>query len=130
MPLFATFTDAGYSQPFWGLRGGFDLIFTPMTGTNSLTIEREAANGSWVTFGSAVTAAGTVAKRSTDFVAPSRFRINCGTHDTADILVYLEGDFLADEYTSVLAGLGYLLETADPEDLLMEDGEYLLLEAA
>lgn len=126
MPLFATFTDTGVSQPFYGQRGGFDVILN-MTGSNSVTLEREVASGSWVTFGSAVTAAGTIHKGTdSDYCAPARFRVNVGTHDTADILVYLEGDFLADEYTTVTGGLSLLLESGD--DRLLQNGEYRELE--
>jgi len=129
--LFATFTDTGSSQAFTALRGGFDLVLTPMTGTNSLTIEREVTAGTWIAFTSAITAAGTTTyAHGIDYTAPVRFRVTCGTHDTEDILVYLHGDILADEFSSVSAGLGLMLETTDPEDLLMEDGDYLLLEAA
>jgi len=126
--LFKTFTDVGTSQPFTALRGGFDVILTPMTGSNSLTIEREVVLGVWVTFGSAITAAGTTRKsHGIDYTAPVRFRINCGTHDTADILVYLEGDFLADEVTIFDSGPeGILIETGD--DMLLENGEYMQME--
>ena len=97
--LFKTFGATGTSQPFYALRGGFDLILS-MTGTNSLTLEREVVKGTWVTWGSAITAAG----------------------------AYLEGDFLADEF-SVFEG-GYSLLTEVEEDIVTENNEYLELEGA
>ena len=125
--LLATFTDTGYSQPFTALAGGFGVFLTPMTGTNSLTLEREVAKDSWVTWGSAITAAGYTAKTfGVDYHEPIRVRVNCGTHDTVDISVYLEGDILADEFTTVTGAFSLLLESGD--DRLLESGEYRELE--
>ena len=40
------------------------------------------------------------------------------------------GKFLADEITTQIAQNSFLLETRDVDDLLLENGDYLLLEAA
>ena len=125
--LFKTFTATGTSQPFYAMRGGFDLILS-MTGTNSLTIEREVVKDTWVTWGSAITAAGTTHKTSDiDYSAPLRLRLNLGTKDTGDVVAYLEGDFLADEF-SMIEG-EYSLLTEAEEDLVTENDEYILQEA-
>ena len=126
--LFKTFAATGTSQPFYALRGGFDLILS-MTGTNSLTLEREVVKGTWVTWGSAVTAAGTTHKSyGVDYSDAVRLRLNLGTKDTGDVVAYLEGDFLADEF-SVFEG-AYSLLTEGEEDLVTENNEYLELEGA
>lgn len=125
--LFKTFAATGTSQPFYALRGGFDLILS-MTGTNSLTLEREVVKGTWVTWGSAVTAAGVTHKaHGVDYADPVRLRLNLGTKDTGDVVAYLEGDFLADEF-SVFEG-AYSLLTEVEEDLVTENDEYILQEA-
>ncbi len=132
--LFKTFGATGTSQPFYALRGGFDLILS-MTGTNSLTLEREVVKGTWVSWGSggedgdAITAAGTTHKSyGVDYSDPLRLRLNLGTKDTGDVVAYLEGDFLADEF-SVFEG-GYSLLTEVEEDIVTENNEYLELEGA
>ena len=126
--LFKTFGATGTSQPFYALRGGFDLILS-MTGTNSLTLEREVVKGTWVSWGSAITAAGTTHKTwGTDYSAPLRVRLNLGTKDTGDVTAYLEGDFLADEF-SVFEG-NFSLLTEVEEDIVTEKNEYLELEGA
>ena len=126
--LFKTFGATGTSQPFYALRGGFDLILS-MTGTNSLTLEREVVKGTWVSWGSAITAAGTTHKSyGVDYSDPLRLRLNLGTKDTGDVVAYLEGDFLGDEF-SVFEG-GYSLLTEVEEDIVTENNEYLELEGA
>ena len=126
--LFKTFGATGTSQPFYALRGGFDLILS-MTGTNSLTLEREVVKGTWVSWGSAITAAGTTHKTwGTDYSAPLRVRLNLGTKDTGDVVAYIEGDFLADEF-SVFEG-NFSLLTEVEEDIVTENNEYLELEGA
>lgn len=126
--LFKTFGATGTSQPFYALRGGFDLILS-MTGTNSLTLEREVVKGTWVSWGSAITAAGTTHKSyGVDYSDPLRLRLNLGTKDTGDVVAYIEGDFLADEF-SVFEG-GYSLLTEVEEDIVTENNEYLELEGA
>lgn len=126
--LFKTFGATGTSQPFYALRGGFDLILS-MTGTNSLTLEREVVKGTWVSWGSAITAVGTTHKSyGVDYSDPLRLRLNLGTKDTGDVVAYLEGDFLADEF-SVFEG-GYSLLTEVEEDIVTENNEYLELEGA
>lgn len=126
--LFKTFTATGTSQPFYALRGGFDLILS-MTGTNSLTLEREVVKGTWVTWGSAITAAGSTHKaKDIDYADAVRLRLNLGTKDTGDVVAYLEGDFLADEF-SVFEG-GFSLLTEGEEDLVTENNEYLETEFA
>ena len=125
--LFKTFTATGTSQPFYALRGGFDLILS-MTGTNSLTLEREVVKGTWVTWGSAITAAGTTHKTNgVDYAAPLSLRLNLGTKDTGSVVAYLEGDFLADEFSMVEGE--YSLLTEGDEDLVTENDEYILQEA-
>lgn len=127
--LFYTFTATGYSPPFYALQDGFDLIFS-MTGTNSALLEREVVNGTWVTFGSAITSAGTVHRTgSVDYVAPVRLRVNLGTKDTGSVVLYLEGDYLAAESDTQSTDPNSLL-MEDGDDLLMESGDYLFLEAA
>lgn len=125
--LFKTFAATGTSQPFYALRGGFDLILS-MTGTNSLTLEREVVKNTWVTWGSAITAAGTTHKSwSVDYSDPLRLRLNLGTKDSGNVVAYLEGDFLADEF-SMIEG-EYSLLTELEEDLITENDEYILQEA-
>ena len=127
--LFHTFTATGTSRGFFAQRNGVDVIAS-MTGTNSFLLEREVIKGTWVTFGSAVTAAGTTRKTGNiDYAAPVHLRVNLGTKDSGDVVIYLEGDFLASESdTQTTDPNSLLLESGD--DLLQEDGEYLLLEAA
>lgn len=125
--LFKTFTATGTSRAFTAI-GSFDVILS-MTGTNSLTLEREVVKGTWVTFGSAVTAAGTIHKsKGTDFADVTRFRLNLGTKDSGDVVAYLEGAILADELSSVTGDDSYLLESGD--DYLTENEEYLEMENA
>jgi len=125
--LFKTFGATGTSQPFYAMRGGIDVILS-MSGTNSLTFEREVVKGTWVTWGSAITAAGVTHKTSgSDYVAPLRLRLNLGTKDSGDVVAYLEGDFLADEF-SIFEG-EYSLLTEGEEDLVTENDEYILQEA-
>ncbi|CAB4199128.1 hypothetical protein UFOVP1333_23 [uncultured Caudovirales phage] len=125
--LFKTFGATGVSQSFYGMRGGFDLILS-MTGTNSLTIEREVVKGTWVTWGSAITAAGVTHKTSdVDYCAPLNLRLNLGTKDSGSVLAYLEGAFLADEFTMIEGE--YSLLTESEEDLVTENDEYILQEA-
>ncbi len=126
--LKVVFTATGTSQPFFAL-DDFDLVL-PMSGTNSLTIERDLA-GTWTTLGSAVTAAGSTHKSlATDFTAPSRFRLNLGTKDSGDVTAYVLGDIIADEVSSTLGAFSIELETADPEDVILENGDYLNTELA
>ena len=125
--LFKTFTATGTSQPFYALRGGIDLTLV-MTGTNSLTLEREVVAGTWVTWGAAITAAGSTHKAwSIDYADPLRLRLNLGTKDTGSVVAYLEGDFLADEF-SMIEG-EYSLLTEGDEDVVTENDEYILQEA-
>ncbi len=126
--LFQTFTATGTSQPFTALRGGVSITLS-MTGTNSVTIEREVVKGTWVTWGSAITAAGTTVKAwGVDYVDPVVLRLNLGTKDTGNVVAYVEGDFLADEFSSVQGNFSLLAE--DGEDLVTENNEYINLEAA
>jgi len=126
--LFKTFNATGTSQPFIALRGGVSITLS-MTGTNSLTIEREVVNGTWVTWGSAITASGTTVKSwGIDYVDPVSLRLNLGTKDAGDVVAYVEGDFLADEFSSVEGNFSLLTE--DREDIVTENNEYLNLEAA
>ena len=125
--LFKTFGATGVSQSFYGMRGGFDLILS-MTGTNSLTLEREVVKGTWVTWGSAITAAGVTHKASDiDYSAPLNLRLNLGTKDAGSVVAYLEGAFLADEFTMVEGE--YSLLTEGEEDVVTENDEYILQEA-
>lgn len=125
--LFKTFTATGTSQPFYAMRGGIDLTLV-MTGTNSLTFEREVVAGTWVTWGSAITAGGVTHKTSdVDYSAPVRLRLNLGTKDTGSVVAYLEGAFLADEFTMIEGE--YSLLTEGEEDLITENEEYILQEA-
>jgi len=122
-----TFSATGVSPPWYGLRHGFDVVLS-MTGTNSLTLEREIVKGTWVTFGSAITAAGTTRKDTDDYAAPVRFRANLGTKDSGSVTMYVIGDILADEVSSLEGAFSLLMESDD--DILTENGEYLNLEAA
>jgi len=108
--LFQTFTATGTSQPFTALRGGVSITLS-MTGTNSVTIEREVVKGTWVTWGSAITAAGTTVKAwGIDYVDPVVLRLNLGTKDTGNVVAYVEGVFLADEFSSVQGNFSLLAE--------------------
>tara|TARA_R110000868_G_C10409341_1_gene722154 strand:+ start:68 stop:448 length:381 start_codon:yes stop_codon:yes gene_type:complete len=125
--LFKTFLATGVSQPFYALRGGIDLVLS-MSGSNSLTFEREVVKGTWVTWGSAITAAGVTHKTSdVDYTAPVILRLNLGTKDSGDVVAYLEGAFIADEF-SMIEG-EYSLLTEIEEDLVTENDEYILQEA-
>lgn len=126
--LFKTFAATGTSQPFCALRGGVSVTLS-MTGTNSLTLEREVVKGTWVTWGSAITAAGTTTKVfGVDYFDPVFLRLNLGTKDTGDVVAYVEGDFLADEFSSIEGNFSLLTEGG--EDLVTENNEYINLEAA
>jgi hypothetical protein len=125
--LFKTFGATGVSQPFYALRGGFDVILS-MSGSNSLTLEREVVKGTWVTWGSAITAAGVTHRTAgNDYAPPLRLRLNLGTKDSGDVVAYLEGDFLADEFSVFEGAFSLLTETE--EDLVTENNEYILQEA-
>ena len=129
MALSGAFTATGqYSTVWYGMGGGFDVGVTITAGTNALKIEQEIG-GVWYTVGSAITATGRVHKaHEIDYAAPSRFRLNGGTFDTGPITYQIEGDILAPEITSDSVFWSILLETGD--DLLLESGEYWLLESA
>lgn len=128
--LNGSFTDVGSSPEWYGLRGGFSIAMT-MTGTNSVTLEKEI-DGSWFTVGTAKTATGqTTLIHGVDYMAPGRFRLTCGTHDTVALPYSIVGDIVG---AAVIEDMGLILEDTllleDGDPLLRENSEYLALEAA
>ena len=108
----------------------FTIALT-VTGTNSVTLEREV-DGSWFTVGAAKTATGqTTLIHGVDYTAPGRFRLTCGTHDTDPLPYSIVGDIVG---AAVIEDLGLILEDTllleNGEPLLRENSEYLALEAA
>ena len=97
-----------------------------MTGTNVVDLEWDNA-GTWVVW-RRFSASTDQTTGDINFGSVARCRINCTTHDTADIVWTVGGNILAAEYTQ-LEGQYSLLDEAG-EDLLAEDGTYLNLEAA
>jgi hypothetical protein len=85
-----TIEATGTSNAFTVLGDGFDIGLT-MTGSNSVTIERQLG-AAWYTVGSAVTSTGTVSVAT--YEKPAKFRLNCGTFDTADITGFIGGNVI------------------------------------
>lgn len=119
--LTGVFDGTGQSQTFTVLNKCYPALV--MSGTNVVDLEWLNA-GSWV-----------VLKRYSasdqglvDIGQVARCRLNCTTHDTADIIWTISGNILADDYTSI-EGLYSLLDEAG-EDLFAEDSTYLLSEEA
>ncbi len=71
---------------------------------------------------------GHVKAHGIDYFDPVFLRLNLGTKDTGDVTAYVEGDFLADEFSSVEGNFSLLTEGG--EDIVTENNEYLNLEAA
>jgi hypothetical protein len=128
--LDGSFTDTGQSATWYAGRSGFSVALT-MTGTNSVTLEKEIG-GSWFAVGSAITSTeGRQFVSGSDFVPSTKFRLNCETHDTEDIDFVVQGDIFGD---AVLADIGGIIADAwlleDGTMWLLEDGSSWLLEAA
>lgn len=121
-----TFTAADQRSPTITLLGPCTLIID-MAGSNTVLLQARIGT-SWVTFTDGTfTADGVVAIEPAG--VPLVVSLTQSVH-AADTVINLTGKFLADEISTQIAQNSFLLETADVDDLLMENGDYLLLEAA
>jgi len=121
-----TFTAVDQRSQNITLLGPCTLIID-MAGANTLLLQAKLGTG-WVTMTDGTfTADGVVAIEPAG--VPLVVSLTQSVH-AADTVIHLIGKFLADEITTQIAQDSFLLETADVDDLLMENGDYLLLEAA
>ena len=129
--LDGSFTDTGTSPAWYAGRGGFSIGLT-MAGTNSVTVEQEVG-GTWFTYGTAMTATGTRHYQpGVDYTPSTRFRLNCGTHDTDPLTYVASGDIFG---ASVVEDLGLPLEDSfmlenGVDSWLLESSDQWLLENA
>lgn len=122
-----TFSAANQvSQEFWAV-GPF-AVSIAMTGSNRVDMQTKMPSGTWVAAASEqITASGTTAIDVGGY--PARCRLLCATY-AASIEYAVVGEILADEISSTSTYWSLELETADIDDLLLEDSDYILQEAA
>lgn len=121
-----TFTAEDQRSPTITLLGPCTLIMD-MAGANTVLLQAKLGT-SWVTLTDGTFTADGVVTIEPGGV-PLVVSLTQSVH-AANTVIQLIGKFLADEITTQIAQNGFLLETVDVEDLLLENGDYLLLEAA
>lgn len=121
-----TFTAEDQRSPTITLLGPCTLIMD-MAGANTVLLQAKLGT-SWVTLTDGTFTADGVVTIEPGGV-PLVVSLTQSVH-AANTVIQLIGKFLADEITTQIAQNSFLLETRDVDDLLLENGDYLLLEAA
>lgn len=121
-----TFTAVDQRSPTITLLGPCTLIMD-MAGANTVLLQAKLGT-SWVTLTDGTFTADGVVTIEPGGV-PLVVSLTQSVH-AANTVIQLIGKFLADEITTQIAQNSFLLETRDVDDLLLENGDYLLLEAA
>lgn len=127
MALTGSFSAANEnSQEFWAV-GPFSVAVA-MSGVNRVDLQTKMPSGAWVAGSTEqFTESGVTYVDMGGF--PARCRIYCTTYAAA-IEYAVMGKILADELSAGSDYWSFALEAADPDDLLQENGDYLLQEAA
>lgn len=120
-----TFTAVDQRSPTITLLGPCTLIMD-MAGANTVLLQAKLGT-SWVTLTDGTFTADGVVTIEPGGV-PLVVSLTQSVH-AANTVIQLIGKFLADEITTQIAQNSFLLETRDVDDLLLENGDYLLLEA-